>query len=106
MTTDSGYIGIEKSDALRSARQSATRIKRGIPSQWGAAVDALARRAAGEPVWRSGVAWLERLSEFKNIHGNALAYHLSDFEIGEKAKAMAAAVTEVLAEVGNEAAIK
>ena len=37
MTTDSGYIGIEKSDALRSARQSATRIKRGIPSQWGAA---------------------------------------------------------------------
>ncbi len=92
-----GHISVAISNEERAAKHKAARVKRQVPAQWAHAVDALAQRARGEPVWLKNIAWLERLQAFDAEHGNAIACSLGDFEIGEKAKKMAETVTELLA---------
>ena len=91
--------GIDVSNEQRAAKHKAARLKRHVPEQWASAIDALAQRAAGEPVWLRNIAWLERLESFSAEHGNAIACALGDFEIGEKAKELAATVSELLAKM-------
>lgn len=89
-------VGLSVSNEQRAAKRRAGRIKRTVPPEWAGAVDALARRAPGEPVWLANAEWLARLEQFQTDHGNAIACSLSDFEIGEKAKIMSSTVTELL----------
>ena len=96
---DYADIGLTVSNEKRAAKLRAARIKRTVPAEWAGAVDALARRAPGEPVWLANAEWLARLEQFQQDHGNAIACSLSDFEIGEKAKIMASTVTELLSKL-------
>lgn len=68
-----------------------------LPSQWAGRVETLRADVMADgrvPVWRKHAAWVERLEEFKATHGAARLWNLSDSEVCDLARDVAAKLCE------------
>ena len=78
------------------ANTVAATLRATLPEQWAAKIDILAVHPDSVPFWRRAGVWRERLDAFKTRHGAAVAWSLSDSEVCEKARDIAASVGDLL----------
>lgn len=71
-------------------------LKATLPKQWAEGVTELRRSPQDTPVWMRNSAWLERLLEFKEKHGDALQWGMSDTEICERAQTVAEGIERLM----------
>lgn len=71
------------------ARRLVAGLRQSMPGQWGKSIEILAALPEAVPVWLRAREWLERVEEFKRLHGDAGEWNLSDCEVMAKAKAYA-----------------
>lgn len=79
------------------ARWLSAKVKATLPGDWHKHVDALATYDKKLPAWMQAGAWLEKIQAFKEQHGGALNWAMSDSEICDKARALSLWVEELLA---------
>lgn len=72
-------------------------LKKSLPAQWAAGVEALARHEPGTPFWMRSNAWMGRLEKFKQEHGGAIVWHMCDTEICTRAQSIADGVGDLMA---------
>ena len=78
------------------ARISEAALLRAVPKQWADGVKALKTSDRAEPIWMRAGNWRERLEAFRVKHGDALDWSMSDSEICERAKQIAAHTDDLL----------
>lgn len=78
------------------ANTLAARLVATLPSQWAEGVAELRRSPQDTPVWMRNSAWLERLLAFKDQHGDALHWSMSDADICERAQAVAEGIARLM----------
>lgn len=83
-------------EARLEARILQSAMVKTMPVEWGGAIRSIAAHVHAEPVWRRSSAWLERLQAFKKIHGDALSWALSDADICQRSKDIAARVGDLM----------
>lgn len=78
------------------ARSITVALRQAVPSQWGPAIAAMATHDRAQPKWMQSGLWLDRLKAFRERHGDALRWAMSDLEICQRAKEIAAYVQDWL----------
>ena len=95
MSAKKAYRDWDSAERLE-ARIVQAALCRDTPEQWHGAIKAMAAHVPALPVWQQSSAWRERLQAFKKLHGDALAWAMSDGEICDKARSIAAHADDLL----------
>jgi hypothetical protein len=85
-------------ESAREARFLETRLVRALPKQWQSGIEAMRIRRAenGHFLTNEQHAWFDKLKAFRDLHGDAYTWAMSDGEICRKAKEIAAYVADFL----------